>query len=210
MRASTLITAVSLIAVGAAFGAFAQERVKAKSAADFDTVHADVKKHFKAGHFGKAFSSGKTLLSVIGDERAGAVRKALPDAPPEHEKVAPKKDRNRQNAMLASMVPGAGNVLEQIYLGPNGQIKTTVMADSPYISMFNMVTSNPAMLPDNQELIKYGSIMAILETNGKRKNLKILIDDSMVETAFPNHDDDFVFAMWNQEAVDKVATAIRN
>ncbi len=212
MRTSSLLTAITLIAVGAAAGAIAQERVKPKGPADFKTVHASVKTHFDAGSFGKAYAASRELTTLIGQRRAEVIRKSLPVAPPEYTKVPYKEPKNKaaQNAMLGALAASVGNIIDQKYTGPGGQITVTVTADSPLIGMFKMMINNPAMIGENQELIKYGDILAILETSGKRKTLKILIGNSMVDAAFPNHSDDFIFGMWNQAAVDAASAAIIN
>ena len=212
MRFATTLTTVALVAAGASLGAVAQERLKPKGPADFDTVYAEVGKNFHAGHFGKAYAGAKELMGLIGVQRAVAIRKALPAAPPEHEKVQVKKTHNAsmQNSAMFAMTAGVGNVIEQNYRGPNGQINCTVTADSPFVQMFNMLLSNPAMVGENQEIIKYGDVMALLETQGKRKTLKILIDNTLIDTVFPDHSDEFIFGMWNQEAVDTVEGTIRN
>ncbi len=206
---------IALVLAGITTGALAQERVKPKGPADFNTVHANVKKLFEAGSFGKAYAGSKELMVLIGARRAEAIREALPTAPPEHEKVPFKEPKNQvqQNAMMAivaGMAASVGNVIKQIYTGPNGQIEVSVTTDSPFIQMFQMLLNNPAMVGENQELIKYGELMAILETQGQRKTLKIQIKSSMVETVFPDHSDDFIFAMWDQAAVSKVEAIISN
>lgn len=212
MRLATPLATLALVAAGASLGAFAQERLKPKGPADFDTVHAAVAKDFHAGRYGKAYAGAKELVGLIGNERSLAIRKALPAAPEGYEKVVEKKAHNasmQNNAMLA-MAAGVGNVIEQSYRGSGGQIKVTVTADSPFVQMFNMILGNPAMVGENQEVIKYGEVMALLETQGKRKTLKILIDSTLIDTTFPDHSDDFIFGMWDQKAVDAVGATIRN
>ena len=212
MRTPSLLLSVLLVGAGITVGAIAQERVKPKGPADFSTIHASVKKHFDAGSYGKAFKASTELSTVIAKKRAEVIRASLPVAPAEYTKVPHKEPKNQaaQNAMLGALAASVGNIIEQEYTGPGGTIKVTVTADSPMIGMFKMLLSNPAMIGENQELIKYGEIMAVLETNGKRKNLKIVIDNSMVEAAFRGHDDDFIFGMWDQAAVDALAAALRN
>ena len=211
MRFPTVLSTLALVLGSAALGAVAQERIKPKGPADFDTIHSGIAKHFNAGHFGKAYSGTKELLGLIGSERAIAIRESLPDAPPEYEKVAVKAQNSsaQQNAMFA-MAAGVGNVIDQTYRGPGGQIKVTVTADSPFVQMFSMILNNPAMVSEGQEIIKYGERMALLETSGSRKTLKILIDSTLIESVFSGQNDDFIFGMWNQPAVDRVAATIAN
>ncbi len=206
-----VVPALVLVTTGVAIGAVAQERMKPKGPADFATVHADIKKHFDAGHFGKAYSNAKTLVGLIGVQHGNAIRASLPDAPANYEKVPykPPKNQAMQQNLLGALAPGVGNIFEQVYRGPNGQFTTTVTSKSPLIQMMRMVINNPAMLGDNQELIKYGEILAILETQGKRKTLKIMIDDSLIETAYPDQSEEFIFGMWDQDAVDTAANSIR-
>ena len=210
MTTRSLFTALALLAAGTAVGAVAQERVQPKGPADFGALHADVKKQYDAGHYGKAYATANDLVGLIGTRRSQAIREALPAAPEGYEKVPFKEPKNQamQNQMLRGI--GMGNIIEQTYRGPGGQIKVTATADSPLIQMFQMVLNNPAMLGENQELIKYGELMALLEAQGNRKTLKIVIGNSMVESVFNGHDDDFIFAMWNQAAVDKVERAVSN
>jgi len=74
--------------------------------------------------------------------------------------------------------------------------------------MFNTMFGNPALLGKNQELIKYGDIMAVLETKGERQTLKIVIDNTLAESLFRKQNDEFIFAMWDQKAVDRLKEAL--
>jgi len=212
MRIRTFATVVALVVVGASFGSAAQQRVKPKGQADFGALHGAIGKHFHAGHFGKAYAAAKELMAVIGARRAVAIRGSLPEAPPEYVKEPFKEAKNAamQNNALFAMAAGVGNIIEQKYNGSGGRIQVTVTADSPFVQIFNMMIGNPAMVGENQELIKYGDIMAILETQGQRKTLKFVIESSLVEAQFANHSDEFIFAMFDQNAVDVIEAAITN
>jgi hypothetical protein len=209
MHIIRLFSAVLLSFSLAGFTAVAQERVKPKGAADFGTLYEQVKSDYEAGRFGSAYEAARELTAVIAMKRAETIRAALPDAPEGYEKMPAKKgDDVRQNPMLAALAAGIGTVIEQVYKGPGGLIQVTVTADSPVIAMFNAMFGNPALLGENQEMIKYGDIMAVLETSGERKTLKIIIDNTLVESKFPKRNDEFIFAMWDQKAVDRLKEAL--
>ncbi len=209
MHIIRLLLGIALTFAGTSFDAVAQERVKLKGAADFGALHAQIKSDYEAGRFGSAFKAARELTAIIAMKRAETIRAALPDAPEGYQKMPAKKDDDvRGNPMLAAMAAGIGTVVEQVYKGPDGRIRVTVTADSPVIAMFNAMFSNPALLGKNQERIKYGDIMAVLETSGERKTLKIVIDNTLVEAKFPQQNDELIFAMWDQKAVDRLQEAL--
>ncbi|MFT5052578.1 MAG: hypothetical protein ACI8QZ_004014 [Chlamydiales bacterium] len=212
MCSRTPLAALALVMAALSFGAAAQQRVKPSGPADFETLHAAVAAHFNVGHFGKAYASAQELTTVIGARRAVTIRAALPVAPPEYLKEPFKEARNAgmQNQALFAMAAGVGNIIEQVYSGSGAQIQVTVTADSPFVQMFNMMLTNPAMVGEHQELIKYEGVMAMLETQSRRKTLKFVIGSSLVEAQFSGQDDDFILAMWNQKAVDVLHAAIMN
>lgn len=205
-----LLLLVGLVS-GTALGALAQERVKPKRAADFESVHAAVAEQWKAQHWGKCFASARELVALVGKRRGQAIREALPAAPAGFQIEPVEEETDPQAAaMLAMFSAGVGSVIEQTYQGPGKSVHVTVTADSPMLQMFQMIVQNPAMLQPNQELIKYNECSAVLETEDQQVTLRFLIQDTLVEGDFQGADDDFALAMFNQAAVTKLFAAITN
>jgi len=206
VRSLVLVAFVS----GTVLGAFAQERVKAKGPADFDTLHAATAEHWKAERFGKCFVSARELVGVVALRRAKVIRAAMPAAPAGYTIEPPDESNPEANAMLAALSAGVGTVIEQTYRGNGNDIRVTVTADSPMLQMFKMILQNPAMLQPNQELVKYSECSAVLETQGQDVTLRFMLQDSLVEGYFNGVDGDFALKMFDQKAVSALNAAIVN
>lgn len=208
MRTATLVC--SLLLSGAALGAFAQERVKAKGPADFESTYAAVGEHWKAGRWGQCYQSARELMGVVSLRRAKAIRDAMPVPAGLEAEVQREEQNAQQQAMLAAFTAGVGNVVEQVWKGQGKQVRITVTADSPMLQMFRMVIQNPAMLQKNQELVKYAECQAVLETEGQRVTLRFMLGESMVEAEFQGYDADGALVVMDQPAVTKLNAAIAN
>ncbi len=207
----TRVLFLSTVLCGGAAGFLAQERLKPRGPADFESVHAAVAEHWKAERWGKCFASARDLIGVISVRRAQAIRAALPAAPAGYTVVPPDDDASSQtNPMLLTMAAGVGSVTEQSYSGAGKDIRVTITADSPMLQMFNMVLQNPALLQPHQELIKYTECTALLETQGEQINLQFLIGDSLVQANFFSETSDFALAMFDQKAVTKLHAVLTN
>jgi hypothetical protein len=199
-------------------GATAQERTKKPAPADFGALVANAKGDYDAGRFGACVKNLQAASTLAVVQRAKAIRAVLPKAPAGYEIEADQSlEEALANPMLGALALGIGSVVQQSYrpspAGSRGaSIEVTVTVDSPMLQMFQMWITNPAMLPKGSELIKYGSHNAILqqESGGKTRSLQLLIDGSMVEVRWPSADEDALFAMFDQKAVDALAAALAN
>jgi hypothetical protein len=209
MRTTTLVC--SMLLSGAALGAYAQERVKAKGPADFDSTYAAVGEHWKAGRWGQCYQGARELMGVVSLRRAKAIREAMP-VPAGLTVEAQREEQNaQQQAVMAAFTAGVGSVIEQVWKGDDGkQVRITVTADSPMLQMFRMVIQNPAMLQKNQELVKYAECQAVLETEARRVTLRFMLEESMIEAEFQGYDADGALVVMNQAAVTKLNAAIAN
>ncbi len=188
-------------------GLFAQERVKPKGPPSFAELHKAIATHFQADHFGQAYAGSKQLMQLIGVRHAESIRLAIPTGKG-YEKVPPKKKGRAEQTMLAGLSMAVGNVITQDFRGGPGRLQTTVSADSPVASMFSMISTNPGMLKEGQELIKYRQGMALLETHPKRITFQMVLGGSLVNSQFHGHDADYVLGVWSQDAVDGLELAI--
>lgn len=208
MRISIAIP--SLLLCGAAFGAIAQERVKAKGPADFESTYSAVGEHWKAGRWGQCYQSARELMGVVSLRRAKAIREAMPVPAGLKAEEAREEQNAQQQAMLAAFTAGVGNVVEQVWKGDGKQVRITVTADSPMLQMFRMIVQNPAMLQKNQELVKYAECQAVLETEARRVTLRFMLGESLVEGEFQGYDADGALVVFDQAAVTKLNAAIAN
>jgi hypothetical protein len=204
-RNSLLILAP--LALAAVLGA-AQERVKKNEPADFRALLESAQAAYDAGRFGACVKDLQAASSLAVVQRAKAIRAALPAAPAG---FAIEPDESLEEAlaspMLGAMALGIGSVVQQTYRaeGRGGSIDVTIQVDSPLLQMFQMWVTNPAMLPKGSEVIKYGAHTAVLRDDGGTRNLQLVIDANLVEVSWPNADEDALFAMFDQKAVDKLA-----
>lgn len=203
---------VPLVTASAALAPFAQERVKPKQPTDFDGCLSAASTAWKERRFGACTKQLQDAMALVADMRADAIRSALPGAPEGYEIVPEEKDAMAANPMLAAMTASVGSVIQRQYRAQNGRstIEVTVTADSPLVGMFNMWIANPAMVGEGAEVVKYGPYNALLKKEGQRRNLQILIEGSNVcEVRWPNEDEDALFAMFDQQAVNTLARALK-
>ena len=207
----TLLLLAPLVSASLAL-APAQERVKAKQPADFDGCLAAASTAWKERRFGACTKQLQDAIALVAQMRAAAIRAALPPAPEGYEIVPEETDSLAANPMLAAMTASVGNVIQRQYRTQDGHstIDVSVTADSPLVGMFNMWITNPAMLGEDAELVKYGAYDAILKKEGQRRNLQVLIEGSSVcEVRWPDDDEEALFAMFDQKAVDTLARALK-
>lgn len=205
----TRLFVLTALLAGTALGAFAQERIKPKGVADYDSVYAAVGEHWKAERWGKCYATARELMALISQRRSKEIRKAMPV--PEGLQAEPIQENDPQaNAMIAAFAAGVGTVTEQVYTGPGKRVRITVTADSPMLQMFQMIVQNPAMLQKNQELIKYSECSAILESEGRQVTLRFLLNETLVEGEFEGFDSDSALKIFDQAAVSRLHKVIVN
>jgi hypothetical protein len=204
------ILCLSLAVLPALTSLLVQERAKPKEASSVPQLLDGAKESFQAGRFGACITQLNEAIGLVGQERAKAIRAALPAAPEGFEIVP---DENAQstagNPFAAAMLGGVGNVVQQDYRATGSSIGVTVTADSPLIQIFSMWTTNPAMLEEGAELIKYGSYNAVLKNpNSSRWELQLVIDKTLIEVTATGFDDDRLLKFMNQAAVDQLAAVL--
>lgn len=209
MKSRTLVLAVlitSTVAVAAV-----QERVKRKTVADFPTVHAEIGSAWKAQKYGLCMERTRDLLTLITIERTAVILAAFPPAPAGYE-IVPRKQaaETAANPFAASMMASIGSIVERKYRATEGRgsVQMTVTADSPLVQMFSMWITNPAMLGEGAELIKYGQYNAVLKPEGSGWSLTLLIAHSLCEVKTRTESDEFLLKVLDQAAVDRLAKAI--
>lgn len=191
------------LAAGAALP-LAQERVS-KKAPTFEELHSTIQRAYADGRYGLAMNKTRELLGVLAPKWTEAILAALPAAPEGYEVVPQKKQAQAPGGMLAAMATSMGTVIEQQYKGAGDRLQVTVTADSPLVQMFGMWVSNPALLGEGAELVKYGPYNAILKQEGSGWNLQILIGNSLVEAKGRKASDELLLGMFDQAAVDRLA-----
>lgn len=206
--------ALPLCATVLAFSFTVQERVKPREANDFPGCLTAAQNAWKEGRLGECTRQLQEALALVSERRAVAMREAMPAAPDGYEIVPPKPTDPRANAMLAGMSAAVGSMITQEYRPVDARsgrstISVTLTADSPMVQMIAMMTSNPAMLGQDAELIKYGPTNAILKKDGQRRSLQILIAGKhLCDVTWPNEDEDALLAMFDQAAVTKLTRAL--
>lgn len=189
----------------------AQKRVKAVTADDFKSVIESVSKSWDAKDYGQCTGQLRTALSLCMVKRSEAILAALPPAPEGYEAVPDRAlEQLAGNPMASALAASVGSVVVQQYRGPEA-IKVTVTADSPLVGMFSMWVTNPAMLDENSELIEYGPHSALLKQTGggRGRELMILINGAHIcEVTYRGTDEDFLFELFDQAAVDALARVL--
>lgn len=193
-----------------------QERVKPETPKKFEESLRAVDQAWKSASYGTALKELRHMTMLVGVKRTEAIIAALPKAPAGFEAV-PDKTRedlanNPQAAAMAGAMGMVGTLINHRYKATEGRdsIDVSITADSPLLGMFQMIAANPQALGANKELIKYGAHKAILDTTNKnRVKLQIMIGEStLCDVTVTGRDDDFLFAMWDQSAVDQLAAAL--
>jgi len=206
-----LVRLLVVVTTAAALG-LAQQRVKPQGAADFTTLHGQILESWKSESYGRCLSQTRELMGIVSRKRAQAVLAALPPAPGGYEIVPPSPDDQQTNAMMAAVTASVGSVVEQTYRPTAGgeDVMVKVTSDSPMLSMLSMWLTNPAMLGPDAELIEYTGCKGVLHKEGSGVSLQVVIGHDLVEAEAPGRDGDFLLALLNQAAIDRlVATLAR-
>ena len=179
------ILTLFIVTALACASAQAQQRVKKKSAEDFDAIYKSLGEAWGTGAYGKATSAARDLLKLIGIKRSEAILAAFPPAPEGFSIVAQRKKNNASNNPLAAAI---GTVIKQRYKPDAGgrNLEVIVTADSPMAQMFKMWITNPAALGPVAELVKYNEYDAVLKKERNGWNLQILIDKDVAKIAHPD------------------------
>ncbi|MCB9915456.1 MAG: hypothetical protein H6828_09955 [Planctomycetes bacterium] len=186
---------------------FVQERVS-KKAPTFEELHPAIASAYAEGRYGLAMNKTRELLAVLSPKWTESILAALPAAPEGYEIVPQKKPAGGSamaNGALAAMAASVGTVVEQKYKGDGDTLQVTVTADSPMAQMFAMWITNPALLGEGAEAVKYGAYDAILKQEGQGWSLQILIGSSLVEAKGRKATDELLLKLFDQQAVDKLA-----
>jgi hypothetical protein len=205
------IASIGLLIATLFLAAAPQERQKPKGATDVPGLLQQAGKAWEAKQFGVCSKSLRQALELISRERAKAIRAALPNAPEGFEKVA-HTEEEAPNAYAAAMAVGMGSMIDQEYRDTKGgsSVNVTIAADSPLMQMMSMWVANPSMLDPNSELVKYGAHNAVLQKDGGRWNLMIVVGQDLITANVEGRSDEFLLKMFDQAAVDKLAAAIAN
>jgi hypothetical protein len=205
-------TLVATVVVGSLFlASAAQERVKPKGPADFAATLERAGKAWSEGSYGRCLEELNTCLELAFQKRSEAIRAALPAAP-EGWTVPATDARNsaQANPFAAAMAGTIGNVVEHEYRQTSGgaTAHVTVTADSSLVPMLAMMFGNAALDPESEE-IKYGTHRALLKKQGERLILQILVSEAhVVEVRLSTTNEDFLFSLFDQAAVDRLAAAL--
>jgi hypothetical protein len=208
-RTARTISVSALALCAATALAVPQTRAKKEEPKDLPALLTQVQKSWTAADYPACMRDLKTCVSLASQRWIQAIRESLPAAPEGWTRVEPPKEDPQANAMVAALTVGVGTVVEQRYTRERQRIDVTVNADSPVIGMMSMMFQNPALLGPNKELVEYGTHKAILDTTNKQQlDLQILISNKhLVQVRCPESDE-FLFAMFDQAAIDKLAAAL--
>ncbi|MEM6675502.1 MAG: hypothetical protein AAF726_21815 [Planctomycetota bacterium] len=200
-------TALPTLFALAPFAALAvQERVQKAGPDDFPSLLTQASEAWTAERYGACDESLKSALRLVGKKRREAILAAFPAAT----EGWTRKDAKADEAAMAMLAGLAGSVVEADYRGPEGRnLEVKAMVDSPMVQMMAMQLSNPAMLGDDAELIKYGQHRALLRKNsGNRYELMILVDDDIIQANSRSMSDDELLGVMSQSVVDGLAAAM--
>ncbi len=209
MRPAKITLALALAATPFLTASAFQTRVS-QGAEDFKAVIQNAVRAWDAGNYGAASEELRKATAIVAEKRSDSLRASLPDAP-EGWEIKPERKVNAQNPFAAAMGGVVGSVIQRSYnqTGGNGRIEVTLTADSPMVGMLGMAFTNPAMLDANSELIEYEAHKAILKKAGGRLELQVLISGKHVlDTKLNLGDEDFLFSVFDQAAIDRVAAAL--
>ncbi len=208
MLRSILAVSPLLLAAASAFTpALTQERMKKKEAKDFPALMTTATNAWTAGEYTKASKALEGALKLVSAKRRAAVLATFPAAPDQW--TFKPAEANEAEAQM--MIGITGLNVEGHYTGPaNERVTVTAMIDSPMVQMMSMMFSNPAMLGDDAEVIKYGQHKALLQKNGPTNfELTILVGDDLLKADCSNLSDDDLLKMMSQAVVDKFEKAVK-
>lgn len=182
----------------------------AKNERNFEGVVSALQKNWKAGNYGLVVRDLKEGLKLATVKLHEQIRASL--TAPEGYELVP--DRNAQNAannpFLAGMSAAVGDVITANFKATqgNGRLTLTVTANSPLVSMINMMLANPAMIQDG-ELIEYeNGHTALLKKEGRAHTLQVLVNKKHVIEGRVQNDEqgeEVLFAALDQAVVDGLA-----
>ncbi len=197
----------------------AQERSKPKAPPSFVATLEKVKKDWAAENYGACMRNLQIRSKLVIAKRTEVLRAALPAAP-EGWKIRKEDSPEKMldNPAIAVLSAGVGNLLERHYQqvdGP-GSVDVSVMVDSPVVQMLSIMFANPAAAGPNAEKIGYGAHKGLLQPEGRSLSLQILIAEKHVVdvTLRPPRGmetgaaEDWLFALFDQAAVDRIAAAL--
>jgi len=166
------------------------------------------------GRYGRCMARLQDALGLVAAKRAEAIRASLPAAPEGFE-IEPERNAAaaQNNPLLAAVTASAGNVVQRKYKESRGSARAevSVTADSPMVGMMSAWLANPAMLGADGEIVEYGAHKAVLrqKNGGRTLELQILIGGKhMVDVTLTGRDDEFLFGMFDQAAVDRLAAVL--
>lgn len=208
-----VLPALILIATPLLLASSMQKRVKPKEAADFPSLITQASQQWNEKHYGSCIASLHEAIALATAERITLIRAALPDAPANWKLIPEKKKSAQSIPGFAALGAVTGNIVERRWKATEGRgnMNATVTADSPLIGMLSTYLTNPALMGENRELIEYGTHKAVLETSmkGARLKLQIIMNGKDIADITVNEmTEEQLFAMWNQDAVDGLASAL--
>jgi hypothetical protein len=202
------LTLVAALALAALASSALQERVKPKQPKEVPALLDAAKRAFAAEKYGACMNELQEAVGLVARLRQAQILAALPAAPAGWEVVPDEKDA-QPNPFAGALASSVGNVFSREYkeTGGRGRITVQMTTDSPMVQMFDMWIQNPAMLGEGAELIKYGAHHAVLrKQNGGRLQLQILLlGEHLCDVTANGLDEDGLFGMFDQAAVDKLA-----
>ncbi len=187
-----------------------QERAAKPKAKDFGALVTEAKTAFEGQRYGAAVTGLRDALALASKAHRKAIFGAYPAAPAGWT-LEPPAEEDEVPAALAGLAALGGSQVQGSYSGPNGaSLGLTVMIDSPMAQMITMWASNPALLGDDAEVVKYGAHRAVLRTRekGSSYELQLLVGDDIVQVDLQGADDDLLFRVLDQAAVDRLALAL--
>lgn len=208
--------AISLIAaagLGFGFAGPFQTRVT-KEAPKFADLHAALATQWEAKSFGSCTETLQGLQGMVSKERRKAILASLPTPDGWTIKEDDSAEQAANNPYAAAMMASVGTMVKREYRQADGKgrIDVTITADSPMVSMFNTWIAQPQMIGKDAELIEYGDHKAVLKPAGSDgRNLMILLQGKHIcEVDARSVSEDQLFAVFDQKAVDALATALSN
>lgn len=199
------LISLTLVALTTAFAPVLQERTKKKEAKDVPALLTDASSAFRSGRYGASTKATIVALGLIGRARHAAVLDSFPALgddwearPSEYEEAA---------VMMMGM---AGFNVARESLGPDGaRLDLTATMGSPLAAMFAPQLSNPALLGDDAEVIKYGDDRALLKKSGDdRWELTVLLGENIVQANARKMSDDALLKVMSQSAIDAMKAAM--
>ena len=208
------LSVLCLCTIPLLLSATVQERVRPDKPKPFVEVLEGVGRSYNAQQYGTCMKLLQEASAHVAEKRREQVLAALPT--PAGMEVVPERKSSAQANPFAGGMAGFGNIFSRKYRETDGRghLEVNLTIDSPMVKsmlpMYKMWASNPAMIEEGAELIRYGDHMALLKKQGSNLDLQIIINESEICEVKTSLDEDGLFAVWNQEAVDRVAAVLKN